>query len=65
VTRAGGLGIWESSGIVDVSDFFGEGTWLLDVQAHATKVSQQGPDLRLDSAEGEGGQLLLLHAPGT
>jgi hypothetical protein len=48
-----------------VSDFFGEGTWLLDVQAHATKVSQQGPDLRLDSAEGEGGQLLLLHAPGT
>lgn len=65
VTRAGGLGIWESSGIVDVSDFFGEGTWLLDVQAHATKVAQQGLDLRIDSAEGEGGQLLLLHAPGT
>jgi len=65
VSRAGGLGVWESSGIVDVSDFFGEGTWLLDVQAHYTKVAQQGLDLEIDSALGEGGQLLLLRAPGT
>jgi hypothetical protein len=65
VTRAGGLGVWESSGIVDVSDFFGEGAWLLDVQAHYTKVAQQGIDLRIGSARGEGGQLLLLNAPGT
>ena len=25
---------WESSGIVDASEFFGPGSWLLDVQAH-------------------------------
>jgi hypothetical protein len=65
VTRGGGPGVWESSGIVDVSAFFGEGTWLLDVQAHRTKVPQQGLDLVIDSAEGRGGQLLLMHAPGT
>jgi hypothetical protein len=65
VKRAGGEGVWESSGIVDVSDFFGPGTWLLDVQAHKTNVTQQGLDLVIDSDEGEGGQLLLMHAPGT
>lgn len=65
VSRAGGKGVWESSGIVDVSDFFGDGMWLLDVQAHYTKVAQQGLNLRIDSAEGEGGQLLLMYAPGT
>jgi hypothetical protein len=38
-------GEWESSGILDVSDFFGEGSWLSSVQAHTLE---------------EGGQLLLL-----
>lgn len=65
IRRGGGRGVWETSGIVDVSAFFGAGTWLLSVQAHDTKVSQQGLDLRIDSDEGEGGQLILLTAPGT
>ena len=29
----------ESSGIVDASQFFGPGSWLLDVQAHSTDVA--------------------------
>jgi hypothetical protein len=46
-------GSWESSGIIDVSAIFGEGTWLVDVQAHTLEVPQfEGVD--------EGGQLLLL-----
>jgi hypothetical protein len=35
-------GAWESSGIIDASDFFGPGTWLLDVQAHTLVVPQFG-----------------------
>ena len=46
-------GSWESSGIIDVSDLFGEGAWLVDVQAHTLEVDQFGD---VD----EGGQLLLL-----
>ena len=38
-------GEWESSGILDVSEFFGDGAWILDVQTHTL---------------GEGGQLLLM-----
>ena len=38
-------GEWESSGIIDVSSIFGEGSWLADVQAHTIN---------------EGGQVLLL-----
>jgi hypothetical protein len=41
-------GDWESSGILDASRYFGEGSWLTDVQAHTLK---------------EGGQLLLLKIP--
>jgi hypothetical protein len=54
---------WESSGIVDVSTWFGSGAWLLDVQAH---------DVFVDSTPGtpttfkrEGGQLSLLKVPGS
>jgi hypothetical protein len=65
IARAGGPGVWESTGVVDVSDFFGPGSWLLNVQAHRTKILQQGIDLRLDSAKGERGQLLLIRIPGT
>ena len=43
-------GEWESSGILDVSDFFGDGTWLTTVQAHSLK---------------EEGQLLLLNITGS
>jgi secreted PhoX family phosphatase len=46
-------GSWESSGILNVSDIFGEGTWLTDVQAHTLNVPQFG-------SEDEGGQLLLI-----
>lgn len=43
-------GEWESSGILDVSKYFGKGSWLTTVQAHALK---------------EGGQLLLLNISGS
>jgi hypothetical protein len=57
--------VWETSGIVDVSRFFGPGTWLLTSMAHYTKVDQQGLNRENDSDEGDGGQLLLMEAPGT
>jgi hypothetical protein len=60
-----GPGRWESSGVVNVSSFFGPGTWLLDVQGDKQSVLQQGPSLKVDSARGEGGQLLLVTIPGT
>jgi hypothetical protein len=65
IERGGGPGVWESSGVVDVSDFFGPGSWLLNVQAHHTSVLQQGIDLVLDSAKGQRGQLILIRIPGT
>ncbi len=43
-------GDWEFSGIFDVSDLFGEGSWLMTVQAHSLQ---------------EGGQLLLLNMGGS
>jgi hypothetical protein len=46
-------GAWESSGIIDASELFGPGAWLLDVQAHTLVVPQFG-------GVDEGGQLLLL-----
>ena len=53
------VGNWESSGILDVSDLFGEvgGTiFLADVQAHGIKLG--------NSAQVEGGQLAFLTGPG-
>lgn len=41
-------GDWESSDILDVSKDYGDGSWLVDVQAHTLK---------------EGGQLLLMKIP--
>lgn len=46
-------GSWESSGVLNTADIFGEGTWLIDVQAHSLQVDQFG-------GTDEGGQLLLL-----
>jgi hypothetical protein len=43
-------GDWEFSGILDMYDFFGEGSWLVTVQAHSLQ---------------EGGQLLLLNVNGS
>ncbi len=65
IKRDGGPGAWESSGIVDASALFGPGWWLLDVQDDEYFVSVPGPSLRVDSAEGEGGQLLAMFVPGT
>jgi len=50
-------GEWETSGITNVSDLFGEDTWLFTVQAHTIEIPQ---DRR---RYGEGGQLLLLRGP--
>jgi len=56
------LGAWESSGIVDASDAFGPGAFLVDVQAGTLVVESEvrGPL----TYEREGGQLLLIRIPG-
>jgi hypothetical protein len=55
---------WESSGIVDASEWFGPGSWLLDVQGHGTfveeEVDSEGVLRKLES-----GQLLLMKIPGS
>ena len=53
----------ESSGIVDASEWFGGGTWLLDVQAHGTYVRESLEDGVLYKLES--GQLMLLKIPGS
>ncbi len=52
----------ESSGIVDASNWFEQGVWLLDVQGHGNNVAeeQQGDVL----IKRESGQLLLMKIPG-
>ena len=68
-TGRGNFGAWEASGIVDVSDHFGPGTFLVAVQAHTLFVQVgDGPDLLTPVGadwlnKREGGQLLLLHVP--
>jgi hypothetical protein len=55
----------ESSGIVDASEWFGSGSWILDVQAHSTDVvSEFDPDTGVTSKL-ESGQLILMTIPGT
>jgi hypothetical protein len=54
---------WESSGIVDASEWFGEGAWILDVQGHGTNVAEeQVGDVLIKR---ESGQLLLMKIPGS
>jgi hypothetical protein len=54
----------ESSGIVDASAFFGDGAWLLDVQAHGTFLeTNMLPDGTLQKLED--GQLMLMVIPGS
>jgi hypothetical protein len=56
-------GTWESSGILDASEVFGPGTWLVNVQAHSLFVETlQTPGLLYKR---EGGQLLLFTVPGS
>jgi hypothetical protein len=55
----------ESSGIVDASEWFGGGTWLLDVQGHGVNIDE---DLLLDPpnlVKRESGQLMLLKIPAS
>lgn len=49
-------GAWESTGIVDVSEIFGDDTWLIAVQAHTIESTSFG-------GRGGSGQLLLLRGP--
>jgi hypothetical protein len=65
VSAPGRLGAWESSGIVDASEAFGPGAFLVTIQAHTLWVEKaDGPD-RLPPAgkdftfKREGGQLVL------
>lgn len=70
ITTRGFLGAWEASGIVDVSEWFGPGTFLVVVQAHTLYVeTAPGLDVTGDGVadilnKREGGQLLLLRVPG-
>jgi hypothetical protein len=69
----GNWGAWETSGIVDASAAFGEGAFLIDVQAHTLWVDRApGEDTFIDAEtvnpdftyKREGGQLLLIRIPG-
>ena len=53
----------ESSGIVDVSEWFGGGRWLLDVQGHGTYIDEEQIGDVLYKLES--GQLMLLDIPGS
>lgn len=63
-----GAGIWESSGIIDASESFGKGTYLLDVQAHPPTNppcpggTTWGPQCKTETVED--GQLLFLRRAG-
>jgi hypothetical protein len=58
-------GAWESTGIIDASRYFGEGAFLIEVQAGSLIVQEEtrveGPN-RL-TYQREGGQLVLLRMP--
>ena len=51
-----GPGIWETSGIIDASEFYGDDTWLFDVQAHSPTPAPKPNTV-------EDGQLLILVGP--
>jgi len=67
---AGNQGAWESSGIIDASEAFGPGAFLITVQAHTLWVEKApGDDNNGDGQpdftyKREGGQLLLMMIPG-
>jgi len=67
---AGNWGAWETTGIVDASEAFGPGMFLINVQAHSLWVEKApGEDNNGDGQpdftyKREGGQLLLIRIPG-
>jgi hypothetical protein len=66
----GAWGSWESTGIVDASNAFGPGAFLINVQAHTLWVQKApGDDNNGDGQpdftyKREGGQLALIRIPG-
>jgi hypothetical protein len=66
----GNWGAWETSGIVDASEAFGPGSFLLNVQAHTLWVEKApGDDNNNDGQpdftyKREGGQMSLVRIPG-
>jgi hypothetical protein len=67
---AGRWGEWETTGLIDVSPYFGPGKFLVNVQSHTLWVDKaDGPDLSAPAGpdwtyKREGGQLLLVTIPG-
>ena len=55
----------ESSGIVDVSEWFGGGTWILDVQGHGANVDEDDTTIPGTLIKRESGQVLLMKIPGS
>lgn len=55
----------ESSGIVDASEWFGGGRWLLDVQGHGANVAEDLTSIPGTLIKRESGQLMLLQIPGS
>ena len=55
----------ESSGIVDASEYFGPGTWLLDVQAHGNNVDEDTTTEEGTLIKREDGQLMLMKIPAS
>jgi hypothetical protein len=53
----------ESTGIVDASEYFGPGNWLLNVQAHGSNVEEEIVDGI--KYKREDGQLMLIKIPGS
>ena len=58
----GNLGAWESSGIVDASEVFGPGAFLVDVQAGSLVITEEVRGTL--TYQRDGGQLGLLRIPG-
>jgi hypothetical protein len=56
--------LWRAGVLVDASNWFGPGSWLLDVQGHGENVFEElqpdGTLLKLES-----GQLMLMTIPGS
>ena len=70
VFAPGNLGAWESSGIVDASEVFGRGAFLVNIQAHTLWVDKALGEDNFPPAgadftfKREGGQLVVLRIPG-
>lgn len=61
-----GPGVWETSGIVDLSAVLGADTWLFDVQAHRPSGATAWPPATIDAPYTvEDGQLVLMAPAST